>query len=508
MPEEKTCAYETVLLGNKDYKCSRRVWMDGGPVEKFCLFHSVQYKIKKESFRREIDLFKKGKPTDHLLSSRKDVIKAYYFIGFKFPMGCSDFSEHVFDKDACFHKATFNGEANFEGATFKYTAIFKEGVFNGFANFNKTVFTCDARFDEALFEQDIHMNESQFENKLIFDRANFIKSALFIGMKAGDELRFDGSKSDLNIFIRTTPIKPDKRLLLSFRGAVVKNHIAIVDSEIKCITASGLKFDGVFTIMNVVFNNDNIDLPTEFKAVYLKNVKFVNVDFETVELKGLFFGEVIFDRITFGKPTTLGWKCSTWLLGRPNEAIYEERYARYCDEGKKKDKFGAAETVYRTLKHEMEKQHAKGLARRMRAGELECKLQGLLNPFKIILLFGYRFLNGFGLRWIRALVFWLACVFLFAYFGYNTQPATFDVYQESTSIEDGDVVINQRIVPQPTTMNLADAIWHSLETTSVIARPSKQIQNPGVHWVEGLERVFSPFLLFLFLQAARNAARD
>jgi len=65
-------------------------------------------------------------------------------------------------------------------------------------------------------------------------------------------------------------------------------------------------------------------------------------------------------------------------------------------------------------------------------------------------------------------------------------------------------------IPCLTRASIPGRNWDSitLEMTSIIATPSLRIENPGIRWVEGLERVLSPALLLLFLQAARNAARD
>ena len=134
----------------------------------------------------------------------------------------------------------------------------------------------------------------------------------------------------------------------------------------------------------------------------------------------------------------------------------------------------------------------------MRAGELEMRLHGSAGWWEKVLLIGYRFLNGYGLRWFRALVFWLICFLSFAVFGYLGKEATYEQF---------DLARQQHVV-RAKRLDLPEAVWHSLEMTSIIASPSLRIENPGIRWVEGFEKFLSPVLLLLFLQAARNAARD
>jgi len=782
MPEEKICAYEIKRerLGG-GCKCSRPVWEDGGPDEKYCLFHSTQYERKEKAFKQEFELFMEGQPSEYLLGGEKSGVKRHNFVGFKFPAACSNFYNFTFNKcadfnavefngnagfnkakfskgarffgatfggDALFDNATFGGNARFDGATFKgyagFTetifngnvwfseatffgkAVFNKASFNGYAVFNKSSFSKEARFFGATFSSIVRFNEATFRSKALFNdvtlvgnaefnkatfsgdtnfdkakfsedaefskttfsedtefsKAAFSKDARFYGTTfSGDasfpeaifsgearfdkatfnggawferstfsgfarfdgasfsgvarfneasfnvdarfegvtfngdawfeetafkggawfeeatfsnganfheaafsgsvwferaafggdallidivskdaEIHFENSLLKKNVLIRTYSEREYLPAVLIFKRARIIGNVSIEDSEIKRLEADNLTYRRVLTLRNVVFRNEDLSAPSSLENVYLERAKFTNIDLSTVALGGPFIREVVFDRIKFGRPTTQGWQCSSWLLGRPNEAIYEERYARYgkkseekLEEGeekkevdptegldksrfldriilwlgrfrgifgiswlgktviklrKKRDRFGAAETVYRTLKHEMEKQHAKGLSRRMRAGELECKLHGEANFFQKIFLFGYRFLNGFGLRWIRALVFWLACILSFAVFFYDSRPAYFDCYRETVRIEDGNVIRESGIVPVDVTLNFGDALLHSLQMTSVVMRPSKIISSPDIGWIEFAEKILSPALLFLFLQAARNTARD
>jgi len=274
-------------------------------------------------------------------------------------------------------------------------------------------------------------------------------------------------------------------------------NLSITNSEIRRISADNLTHRRGLTLRNIVFRNDNLNEPSTLSNVCLERARFINVDLSTVALDGPFIREIVFDRISFGKPTTRGWRWSSRFWGRPNEAIHEERYARYFPKGNKKDKFCAAETVYRTLKHEMEKQHARGLARRMRAGELECKLHGDSNLIEKILLFIYRFFNGFGLRWIRALVFWLISILIFGLI-YMDQTAVFKINDEE----------KKAYVNETVDLNLEQAVRHSVETSLAILPTKYNLDNTSIDYIEGMQRLICPLLLAAFILAVRNTATD
>jgi len=795
MPEEKTCAYESEKFG---YKCTRSVWKDGGPDEKYCLFHSEQYEKKKVAFKREIDKFKRWTSTEYLLGGKRSEIEIFDFLGFRFPEGCSGFGEHKFNESVDFREATFNGATGFEGARFSsdawfcgakfirdvrfdeaifsgdawfgeaefngeavftdvkfagiaefvgvtfikdakfdevifdgnawfggakfsgdarfddtkfnsiswlggavfrgnawffetifggYTrfgraifygnAVFYEATFKSLSSFEEATFSGDATFEESTFDSDFWFSEASIGDEAGFEKANFSGiagfkktefrgDAVFEGAIFGDEalfeearfsseavfeeatfggsagfdgaifsaharfgrttfsgfarfskvtfggeaefdiakfngvaefertrfsslarfsrvtfgsvagfveaiflshvvftgaafgsdacfayanfnggaqfqdasfigeVNFEGTTFSISIWFARATIGGDavfkdvfskgtnfffggalikKNLIistrpetgclpasLSFDSARIIGNLYIEDSEIERIKADNLIYRRVLSLRNVVIRNDSLEQPSTFENVYLERAKFINLDLSTVAMGGPFIREVIFDRIRFGEPDTKEWKHSSQWLGRPNEAIYEERLARACKDNEKRNKFGAAETVYRTLKHEMEKQHAKGLARRMRAGELECKLQGEPGFSQKVILLGYRFLNGFGLRWIRAGLIWLTLIFIFAggYFFLGGE-ATFDEYDTNTKRYE-TIKIEQ--------IDLGYAIRHSFETATVLITQKHRMDSWLADLMEILQRILCTSVFLLFLQAARNAARD
>ena len=484
----KTCAYKFHDRSELETdKCSRPIWEDGGPEEKFCLFHSEQYEIKTEAFNREIDLFKEGIPTEYLLRGKKEDIVIYDFRGLRFPQECSDFRNHEFDKDVMFDKAIFKGKADFFRSTFGGRAWFDRVKFSYFADFTGATFSSLTSFFGATFSKHTSFNSATFNGEAYF----------FEVLSINAEISFDFAVFKRNITIDTFPVKEHLPASLSFGNTQVTGDFFLADSEICRISAYNLNYSGGFTLRNIAFRNDNLNLPSVLGDLCLERANFINIDLSTVALGGTFIREVAFDRISFGKPTTWGWRWSSRLLGRPNEAIYEERYARYGGRNDKKDEFCAAETVYRTLKHEMEKQHARGLARRMRAGELECKLHGDSNLFEKILLFVYRFFNGFGLRWIRALVFWLISILIFGLI-YMDQTAVYKINDEE----------KQAYINEEVSLNLEQAVRHSVETSLAVLPTKYNLDNTSIDYIEGLQRLICPLLLAAFILAVRNTATD
>ena len=488
MPKKKTCAWKSEIDG---WQCPRPVWIGGRSDEKYCLFHSESMDKKKGKFRAEIEEVKIGMPSDIYKMGQKKNCECCDFRGFRFPEGCSDFDVHEFKAAFIyFSEAQFGDTARFRGAQFSGDAVFKRAIFSGKADFGMASFYKDADFEGAKFEKDQYF--------------------------------FFNSMGELGL-----------------RSAECSGNIIIFNSDLKNIDASRMSYKGLFTLENVNFYGDSEKDKSDLNGIYLERAQFIGTNLDRVAFGGAFIKEVIFDRISFGKATdSRNLLSEPWYCGRPDEAIYEERFARHVanlpypngnvieihlsfpiDLSIDEKIIGlhrSAETVYRTLKHVMKSQNAGNLSRRMRAGELEMRYQVMelkkpkpwwkpKNLWRRFLIWAkqqpigsYRFLNGYGLRWIRTLVLWLVCVFSFAFFGYIGKEVTFEQFD----------LAQQQYVVRAKKMDFWEATWHSLEMTSVIASPSLHIEDPGIRWVEGLERFLSPVLLLLFLQAARNAARD
>ncbi|MBW1723583.1 MAG: pentapeptide repeat-containing protein [Deltaproteobacteria bacterium] len=533
MAERRTCAV-----------CPRPVWEGGGEEEEYCLFHSEQCEAKKDQFKAEIEAVLKGQPSRLFLIGKREYIYLYDFTGFRFPAGCSDFRGHEFSSDAVFSEATFLNSAYFDEATFRGVAMFAGATFRGnavfdgvkvggnalffgamfrsFARFERAVFGSDAKFFAATFDGNTGFDEAAFRDNAEFYGATFSGSAWFNGATFSGNAVFDGARLKGNTWFSRAIFEGDARFegtilenslhitsnsriekVFSLNNCLCKGNILISDSSLGSFNADDLSYDGILTLENVTFTNPKKDSHSTLRNVYLERAKFIGTDLSHVAFGGAFIREVIFDRVTFGQAAeTKGGATQPWLCGRPNEAIYEERVARKS--GTKED-FETAETVYRTLKHTMEEMHAGNLARRMRAGELEMRLHVSTKFWEKLLLILYRFINGFGLRWFRALLMSFGMILLFAssYFiaGKCGAGATFE-----EAVTTGDRV-EYKLVYKPS-LDALGSLRHSVETATIIISPKYRMDNDWVGLIEIAQRIICPLLFAMFVQAVINAARD
>ena len=528
------CKYQDVLG-----KCPRPVWEGGGPEEKYCLFHSMQMEKKSEEFLEEIKHIKKGEPSELYKMGQREGYDCGDFGGFRFPSGAGYFAGHKFEGDVYFSMSIFEGNADFTSAEiggyaiFSYAkidgyAIFFDAKIGGFASFSHAKIDGDAIFSSAkidgyaiFFDAEIGGDASFFDAEIdgdaSFSSAKIDGDAIFFDAKIGGYASSSSAKiggyasfssakiGDDASFLNT---KIEKSLILS--GAKCGSDVILDQAQMKSLNANGLKYEGLLSLEETLFIEGAEQEPSTVNNVYLERTKIVRVDLSFFSFRGAFIREVLFDSVSFDKELPSKWFHiwkHPWVSGRPKEAICEERQAlAEKEKTKKKEHYRSAETVYRTLKHEMEDKHAKGLARRMRAGELECKRNeaGVIQWFFLVI---YRFLNGFGLRCIRALLFWLILIFMFACH-YTGSFATYDKYEQKLQLQAGRFEKVERIRPELKVVDFGDGLLHSIQMTSVVMKPSLTIHYPDVGWIEFAERILSPALLLLFLQAARNMARD
>ena len=449
-----------------------------------------------------------------------------YFVETQFK-GSAIFRRAQFIGNSIFREAQFHGRVDFSDSHFIGFASFSDAHFNkGDVYFRRVLFDSNADFSAAHFSGNIDFSETQFSGEdTYFPKTQFNGNASFKTAQFKGYANF----SVISTFKLLTFEQASVKKTLNFSGSVCKGNVSLEDTEVGYLKLDNLNYCQVLSIIDTKFTTENPKTPSTFANVKLEKVNFVNIDLSYVSFQNAFIREINFDSITLPsaklKPSEIirllwhiiyvqlpvrdviyiasnkrgKWLRQSLLWGRPNEAIYEETMVARVekDEKKRKSKFRKAETVYRSLKHVMEKQHSFNLARKMRAGELECKLHSGEHGFNRIFLYLYRFFNGFGMRWSRAFVFWLVSILAFAGL-YNGQLAEYrDLNQET-----------QQIKSVTDTINPMQAIWHSFEMTTVIKTPSMQIADHGFRWIEGSQRIISPLLFFLILQAIRNVTRD
>jgi len=327
----------------------------------------------------------------------------------------------------------------------------------------------------------------------VFKWVKFNGSVYFNSSKVNGDLSLKGSLIGNSIFFNRSYV-----LNIDLSSCRCTNNVIFNRTRLKSCNFENLSYGGRFEFNRIEFENQSIACPTLLDNVILENASFRNTDLSTVAFGESPLGNVVFNRVSFGKATkAVNFWDHPFFCGRPGEAIYEERIARLISNNinSRIIEFDVAEDVYSKLRYVIEEKISGTLSRRMRAGELEMRLHGSSSWLEKILLIGYRFLNGYGLRWFRAFVFWMLCVLAFAFFIYHGQEATyekFDIDQQQ------HVIIAKRL-------DLPEAVWHSFEITFIITDTSLNISNLYVRFIEGAEKALSSFFLLLFLQALGNS---
>jgi uncharacterized protein YjbI with pentapeptide repeats len=157
-------------------ECPREAW-DGDPGG-LCLLHSRQEEKDAEKFWEEV--------------KNKLAAADYDFRGVFFP-GDVDFRGNKFTKDADFSMATFSGAAAFSGATFSGAAHFFRATFSGEANFNVATFSGAASFVVATFSGAADFSMATFSGEANFNVATFSGAASFVGATFSGAADFSGA---------------------------------------------------------------------------------------------------------------------------------------------------------------------------------------------------------------------------------------------------------------------------------------------------------------------------
>lgn len=550
MSSTKTCSYSVVLdeFDKKPYQCPRIVWLDGGEEECHCLFHSFNLDSKKDVFHDEILNAVSGNPSSLFIDGQRDIDDYYDFLGFNFPEDTSWFDYKLIktiEHHLVFEKCIFSGglafyiitledqlqllDSEVDGDLLLGGSVFQGNIFMINNNINGRII-----FDNSKMEGHLIVDECTSEGPMTMNKFKVGSTATVRNINCGFWFKADNIEvgGDLNInncstdriSLKASNVKGDMILSrckaekdIDCSNSRVMNSYQVEDCEAATLNAKGLTYSGLLTISNLTLNGD-IDNASDFTDVVLEKSSFIGTDLGTMAFSRVIIREVDFDRVTFGlqrrsmnrwwkkiflsawkvAPYRKDWSILSNISGRPKEMNFEETKARASSN--KEDRIGqfeTAEKVYRSLKHEMEKKHAGSLARRMRAGELECRFHGRYSMPDKFFIFLYRIVNGYGLKWFRALAILIAFIIVFSCFYYD-QTATYEIYAVETSMREIRCI----------NVGALEALWHSLEMTSIIVRPSISIENEAIRYAEGIERIICPIILLMFIQAFRNTVRD
>jgi len=497
------CNYES----EEGISCQRPIWSAVDKENRFCLFHSHLVDEKREEFNREIELLISGGPTELFLFDNlynEDIIS---FVGFVFPNQHLNLSELSTDLSLDFSESSVNGYIILDNAKITGGLIFNNTLLQGIKGSRVTVgsfyFSCD-----NSMETSIALNESEIKGDFDVESGNILELELTNCNVHGNVVIHDCqieslslANSILNGYISLYKVDSERtdfsccsvRKGLSMQRCLVNtldieylesdHSIEFENSTFGTISAQEMSYNNLLifryisfdypleSLMKKVFGRatfkyKDIRMKLDLRNVYLSKAQFVETDLTGATFGAAYLKEIVFDRVTFAHPKGGWWSINSALLGRPRTAIYEEIAARELRRRKserrheyrkrKRKSFEAAETVYRSIKHTMMEQHSGNLARRMRAGELEMRMRGAGTWWERILIAIYRFINGYGISWIRAAILWVMCVYLFAMNVYAGEIGTYEKKTGETTMTTNEMIIYP-----------LDAILHSLELTSV-----------------------------------------
>ena len=363
-------------------RCQKETW-EGS--DEFCIFHDP-------SPDKDVDLFK-----EKLEEQMKSETERHDFAGYSFPINWdfsgvefeinADFREATFHDanfreatfhDANFQRVTFQKDADFSGATlqnadfnevtFQGTADFREATFHD-ANFREATFH-DANFQRVTFQKDADFSGATLQNA-DFNEVTFQGTADFHGA-AFESIYFGRATFQGNTYFHGAAFEK-----ADFYGAAFKKdsyfHEAVFENAYfhKTIFQSA-DLNGVYIEKNLEF------LPYKIKRLNLQNTKFffrgiitadlVKAKFYRADLENIIFIDCIWPR-----------------------KIYEELNRK--DEGLS---FRELETIYRSLKRNMQRHGDYSQAGNFYYREMEMRRKGTETKKKRLWLEIYRSLAGYG----------------------------------------------------------------------------------------------------------------
>ena len=454
MKMNRVCSFE---IKDLCYKCHRPAWKD----DNYCLFHSEQYDLKREDFVKEIKAIKSSNSSLHRKYEREG-FKNSDFLGFKFPENTARFVGYVFTEDLNFDYSIINGDLDLNYIAIKGDLTISNSFISGNLNLKQAEIEGLLLLNKCLSIAEINLTTAHV-NKHIF-----ISKIHNLGKLIMDDLLVNGNFSFLEI--STTGMSGD----FSAKDELIMANITFKDT-----TGKGYADINYSTI---------------------KAIKLVNTDFGRISFVGTHIEYASIEDPHFVEPDKNSWWLwDSLLLGRPNKAIYNELRSRDIVNFGPDTTYKEAESVYLKLKTLSQNNNDKQLARLFRAGQLNMKMLQRKNLFEVIALFLYQFISGYGLRWVRALIFWLVCVFSFATFAYWGQEAAYKEYNSDLKVFE---------YQKDEELDYLEALRHSVETSTVILQPHLLIENETTDLYEGLQRLLSPLLLLFFLQAAKHRLSD
>jgi len=437
-----TCQYKSILAPDK--ACPHPPLK--GDRDKFCIFHSIDYKKDKGAFWKGIQ--------DKL--EKKD----FDFTGYYFPPGLeADFRGKEF-KDAKFSHATFKGDVDFSGAEFSGESTdFLRAEFSG----KNTVFSRaefsggSTRFIGAKFSgKGTHFFRAKFLGESTdFLRAGFSGESTYFSLA-----EFSGEST--NFSWATFSGKDTYFSGAEFSGESTDFSGAKFSGGITSFNHADFFGCGTVRFVDTVLEGECKFLGVKFPLRSDQFIIFVGTR-EPIDLGNTVFLYSNYDRLTFRNCKFIEradeqfrfWRRRVILkdeefVGKMLELKKEERGGKGAERGavtevkeeeiaeSVKVEYSHVESLYRQFKKNLEAEKDWELAGEFHYGEMECKRKGITSQWPALawarqnlgLLAWYKYFSGYGERPFRTFcwIVFLLPVFAGIYWFLDTLPRQDFVY--------------------------------------------------------------------------------
>ena len=196
-------------------------------------------------------------------------------------------------EEARFAWATFNGGAQFSDATFKVTAFFYGAAFEGWTSFGGAKL-CSAAFDYAGFRGEAYFGSAKFVgSQATFIEAKFVGDALFHRVIFERDVTFDASTFSNGTIFESATFREEAM----FRSATFSDY-AIFESA---------KFLGVTSFANSTFSKQTSFVKAKFGESGTGDASFAGIKVDRAfAMTGASFSQVPnFTNVDFSQPPDL-----------------------------------------------------------------------------------------------------------------------------------------------------------------------------------------------------------
>jgi hypothetical protein len=532
IPNPNGCAYD---YGEKFAlprgTCQRSIWNKD---TKFCIVHDpgekdeVQFQaVLKEELRQPSEI-----EWDKDLAREAFMRQPCDFEGWQFSGDVSLLMARPFERRVDFDDAHFAGKADFDftefrqGSSFTRTK-FDNGVsfvgakFAGFANFTNTSFVGDADFTESRFNGGLHFIDATFDGRAQFYAVRFQVPAVFRGVRFGTFGGFQLAQFELAAdFERALFTGPANFEGANFGGqsyfswTVFQRWCDFSNARFRAGgdfaytaflgTASfqnaevrGLEF---FNLRNLSSTSDSQLLAEHAqhpRALSLRNVTFQRA-------RGL--SEAVFEGVDWGRTGSRG-------------AIIREEHDVNGEKRPEPDTAKApippgtregAEAVYRELRKSYEARKDFNRANHFYFGEMEMRrrLMPRWRRWVFSLIGLYWLSSGYGLRWRRALGWYLLLVLIC---GWGYAAAGLEIRAPGSTA----ALVAVSLQPLPSSLNAEAArqifegslisFVHSLRMSVLQGEKDVYVLSAGGRGLELVQMALGPLLLLLLTLSIRRS---